>query len=188
MTAILHFAAFVSVSVAVGQDPNPAPKQEPKKDFNPAAVGSLVPAPLAADLKLDAEQKKNVDGLEQAFHKQRKSLLTITMMKINSLMDKIEREEEPNPLLAVSTLMIGTLSDITSTKSAYQKKVSDVLTADQQRKFAAWQKLKPKDKKEPEPEDLLQLLLQEHGLAPLPGLDATLLEFRGSVLPPHRLE
>src|SRR3954453_5139833 len=99
MTAICQLTALVSVSLALGQDPAGPPKQEAKKDFNPAAVGSLVPEKLGAELRLNEEQRRKVDVLEQEFHKQRKAALTITMMKVQTIMDKIEREEEPAPVL-----------------------------------------------------------------------------------------
>src|SRR5437867_6896400 len=73
--------------------------------------------------------------------------MTKTMLKIKTIMDKVGRNEEAAPALAVANAVTSSLLDMKRTRAAYEKKVLAELSDEQQRKFAAWQKLKPKEKK-----------------------------------------
>jgi hypothetical protein len=138
MTAWLSVMLFVPV-----QQELPLPKIE---SGNVPEV--LVPPALAKLLMLDAEQRKKVDELEQAFQQERKTALMLAMLKVKGLMDKIERKEEAAPALAVIAMTTNTLLELKRTHAAYEKKVVDLLTDEQKAKFAAWQKLRPKEKRQ----------------------------------------
>jgi hypothetical protein len=144
MIPLLHMASWLSMAlVASVEDQGVAPKQDLKGD-PPAA---LVPAPLAEALKLDAEQRKKVDDLEQMFQKERKAAMALTMLKVKVILDRIENDEEPAPALAIASAVTSAMLDLKRSRAGYEKKVMEVLSEDQKRQFAAWKKLRPKDKK-----------------------------------------
>jgi hypothetical protein len=150
------------------QDPDP--KQRLDNQQPDLRAGVLVPPALADELKLDAEQRKKVDELEQQFQQQRKAALMMSLLKVKTIMDKIERNEEPAPALAITTAVTTSLLDLKRAQAAFEKKVMTVLTDEQQRQYAAWKKLRPKDKRDPRPGRtpgsrgaLHQELLPEHG-------------------------
>jgi Spy/CpxP family protein refolding chaperone len=145
MTALTHLTACVTLALAAQvQDPANPKGDPPAKEPPPV----LIPAPLVDDLKLDAEQKKKIDELEAEFRSKRSAAMMMAMLKIKTLMDKIERDEEPAPALAITSAITNQMLDLKRNRTTYEKKVSEVLTDEQRRKWEAWKKLKPKEKKE----------------------------------------
>jgi hypothetical protein len=141
MTPLLHSTLWLTLALA------PQDKIDPKLPDPPPAV--LMSPALADELKVDAEQRKKVDALDQEFQQQRKAALNMTLLKVKTILDKIERNEEAAPALAITTAVTSSLLEVKRTQAAYEKKVMELLNADQQKKYAAWLKARPKTKTRP---------------------------------------
>src|SRR5262245_56187833 len=138
MSTTLHLTAWLTLALG-GQIQDAQAKGEPPL--------VLVPPALAAELKLSEQQRTKVDALEKEFQTQHKTAMMMTMLKVKTIMDKVERDEESAPALAIASAVTSSLLELKRTRANYEKKLLEMLDQEQQQKFRAWQKLKPKEKR-----------------------------------------
>jgi Spy/CpxP family protein refolding chaperone len=148
---VLGLALTLFASRGMAQDKKPKIDKDKERDGLIARVLNLMPPGYAAELNLTAEQRGQIQKLEQEFKTQRVASLMKTAGKVMAIvegMDADEGDRELAPILALTHEITGGLLESRRTRLSYEKKMVALLNADQQAKFAHLKELRPRDRRD----------------------------------------
>jgi hypothetical protein len=124
--------------------PPAAPRQGGK-----ASGGQLLPESLAAELKLNDEQRDKISKLEADFKQRRQGALFMTGLKMKGLFDRLDQDDAraAMPVLTIANEVTGALVKMRQTRLEFEKRVMDVLDEQQRAAYAAWLRRSPREKR-----------------------------------------
>jgi Spy/CpxP family protein refolding chaperone len=152
--------AFQSASVAAqepaigGKAQEKGVKQRAKDDDRDGLLSRamfLMPPHCAAELKLTAEQRTQVQKLEQDFKAKRMESLMRSAARVMTIVESMEADDEKEeiaPILSICHEVTGGLLEARRTRVVYEKKMLGMLNPDQQAKFVSLKEQRPRDRRE----------------------------------------
>jgi Spy/CpxP family protein refolding chaperone len=130
-------AAVLVIPARAGAQENQRRETGRDRDGLLARVLNLVPPAIARELNLTAEQRTQIEALEQQFKQKRQATLMNTIIKVTVIVKSLDDEEnaEPAPVLAISHEITGCLLTMRRTRFELEKKVLTLLDDRQRAEF-----------------------------------------------------
>jgi hypothetical protein len=125
-------------------------KTEQQRDGLIARAVHLMPSGFAVKLNLTADQRGQIEKLDQEFKAQRREALTKTAFKVMALVESLQEEEDRElaPVLAICHEITGGLLESRRTRMAYEQKMLSFLDEDQKEQFARLKEMGPHERRQ----------------------------------------
>jgi hypothetical protein len=132
------------------QEDSKVRKGDRERDGLIARVIHLMPPGFAPHLNLTQEQQKSIQKLDQEFKEKRRDALTKTVVKVMSIVESMQAEEDEElaPVLAICHEITGGLLESRRTRMAYEQKMLGVLDVQQKQKFARLKEMSPHERRQ----------------------------------------
>ena len=110
----------------------------------------LMPPTFAAELNLTAEQRTQIQKLEQEFKTKRVESLLQTVGRVMAIVESMDGDDhkELAPVLALAHEITGGLLESRRARMGYEKKMVAVLNPEQQAKLAHLKERRPRDRRD----------------------------------------
>jgi len=148
---VVALALMVVPTSAMAQEIATKRDREKERDGLIGRVLHLMPPRFAAELRLTAEQRSQIQKLEQEFKAKRIESLMRTVARVMAIVESLDADEadkEPAPVLALAHEVTGGLLESRRTRMKYEKEMLTLLNPEQQVKFAHLKELRPRDRRE----------------------------------------